>query len=700
VPAHTMRPWSTILAAIRNSRSPETLPGQILETALAYCGAQSGGIYRVQDGECTTLSIRDLSLAPDLRHALAVAVPDESRLFRSGLMVQADRAPLGVLAWDGRARADDAVIVLIELDADSGPDLDALNTVGALLSLAVENARLKEDREVESRQDNTLFRVSQAFMSTRELDPLLDLVVSSCVETITNAENCVLHLLDEKSDRLIATRVHFADPSKRSRSRSSALRPGVGAAGLALSTGSVVNISDATLDDRFFPTGNPRRIGALLTAPLIFREHAIGTLSVDSARRGAFDQDDERLLMTLATQAAAAIYNADLFQDLQESLEHLRDTQAQLVQSEKLSAIGQLIAGITHELNNPLAAISGYAQLLQMTDGLDPQVRQDVTRIHEQAQRAARIVRNLLTFAREHTSMRRPTDINLLLQQTLELQAYQFRIENITVDLQLSPEPLAVLGDPHQLQQVFFNLISNARDSMVEASDGGRLTVWTERVDVMVHVHVADTGPGLSETSARHLFEPFYTTKDVGKGTGLGLSICFGIVSDHNGRIWLNDQTPYGAEFVVALPYTQEIPEDSASDLMDQPAHVTNRLVLLVEDEEPVARVVQRVLSQDGHRVLVGRDGEEALHYIHQAQQRGVPFDLVISDIRMPNMDGARLYQEITRQFPSLAAQVLFVTGDSIGSDTHQFLSEHSLPYLMKPFGLGELRSAIDSILQ
>jgi hypothetical protein len=125
VPAHTMRPWSTILAAIRNSRSPETLPGQILETALAYCGAQSGGIYRVQDGECTTLSIRDLSLAPDLRHALAVAVPDESRLFRSGLMVQADRAPLGVLAWDGRARADDAVIVLIELDADSGPDLDA-----------------------------------------------------------------------------------------------------------------------------------------------------------------------------------------------------------------------------------------------------------------------------------------------------------------------------------------------------------------------------------------------------------------------------------------------------------------------------------------------------------------------------------------------------------------------------------------------
>ena len=140
---------------------------------------------------------------------------------------------------------------------------------------------------------------------------------------------------------------------------------------------------------------------------MIFREHAIGTLSCDSARPRAFDQDDERLLMTLATQAAAAIYNADLFQDLQESLEHLRDTQAQLVQSEKLSAIGQLIAGITHELNNPLAAISGYAQLLQMTDGLDPQVRQDVTRIHEQAQRAARIVRNLLTFAREHSSMRR-----------------------------------------------------------------------------------------------------------------------------------------------------------------------------------------------------------------------------------------------------------------------------------------------------
>jgi signal transduction histidine kinase/ActR/RegA family two-component response regulator len=664
-----------------------------------YSGASGGGIYRAQEGEFTTLSYKNLPDAPDLRGALGAATPDESGLFRSGLATQ-QGADLGVLAWDGKAGADDAVLLVLRYAGDISPDLSGLSALGAMLSLALENARLREERELEIRQNNTLFRVSQAFMSTMELGPLLDLVVTSCVETITNAENCVLHLLDESSERLVATRVYFADPSKRARSRSSALRPGVGAAGLALSTGNVVNIADATQDARFFPTGNPRKIGSLLTAPMVFREHSIGTLSCDSARPHAFDQDDERLLMTLATQAAAAIYNADLFQDLQESLEHLRDTQAQLVQSEKLSAIGQLIAGITHELNNPLAAISGYAQLLQMTDGLDPQIRQDVTRIHEQAQRAARIVRNLLTFAREHSSMRRPADINLLLQQTLELQSYQLRIENISVELRLSDEPLAVIGDPHQLQQVFFNLISNARDAMSQSSSGGRLTVWTERADRMVHVHIADSGPGVTAETKRHLFEPFYTTKQVGKGTGLGLSICFGIVRDHDGRIWLNEEASEGAEFVVALPYTDEIPERSATEPIDQAAHVTNRLVLLVEDEEPVARVVQRVLMQNGHRVLVGRDGEEALHYVRQAQQRGVPFDLVISDIRMPNMGGARLYEEIVRGFPRLADRMLFITGDSIGSGTHQFLADNNLPYLMKPFSLGELRDAIDSLMQ
>ncbi|NLT74653.1 MAG: response regulator [Chloroflexi bacterium] len=695
--SRTPESWSAGLARIR-SRNAESLPAHILDVALDYSRAEGGGIYSIDEKGFSCLREHNLPQTPDLARAREAAALDQSGLFLRGV-IRAPEVSLGVLAWRSRTSSGDTVLLVLRYGATS-PDERLLDSLGAMLSLALETASMREERDAEAKQENVLFRVSQAFMSTVELDPLLDLVVSSCVETIANAKNCVLHLLDEAGERLVATRVLFAEGDRRvPRARSSALRPGIGAAGLALSTGSVVNIADATQDTRFFPTGNQRHIGSLLTAPIIFREHPIGTLSVDSSHPNAFDHDDERLLMTLATLAAAAIYNADLFQDLQDSLEHLRDTQAQLIQSEKLSAIGQLIAGITHELNNPLAAISGYAQLLQMTDGLDPQVRQDVTRIHEQAQRAARIVRNLLTFAREHSSMRRPTDINLLLQQTLELQAYQLRIENISVELQLSDDALAVMGDPHQLQQVFFNLISNARDAMTASSGGGRLRVWTERAGHMVHVHIADSGPGLSEETKRHLFEPFYTTKEVGKGTGLGLSICFGIVGEHNGRIWANEESVEGAEFVVALPYTDEVPESSAEDEVDQSPRVTNKLVLLVEDEEPVARVVQRVLNQDGHRVLLGRDGEEALRYLRQAHERGVPFDLVISDIRMPNMGGARLYEEIQTYYPGLEGRVLFITGDSIGSSTHFFLTRKNLPYLMKPFGLGELRTAIDELL-
>lgn len=673
---------------------PKEVCRSVLQAALQSGDPAGGAMYRRGQGErelLCSVGERPRGSPPDTGRASG---PPAKEPYVLATDPQEDGSWRVTLTWPGPRDGD----IALALWFHSRPDVGYLDALGMVVGLAMENGRLRRGTERELRQGELLYRVSQAFTSTLDLQTLLDLAVALVAERMESAENCVVHLLHPESDLLVARSVSSKEKAAAPSGGDTPLRPGLGAAGLALLTGRVINIGNVHEDARFLPRVGSR-IGSLLTAPLVMRGESIGTLTVSSSRPYAFGEEDERLLMTLAILAGTAIHNVNLVASLQKSLDELRDTQAQLLQSEKLSALGQLIAGITHEINNPLAAISGYAQLLKMNDDLDPQTRQDVTRIYEQAQRAARIVRNLLTFAREHQSMQRPTDVNALLRTTIELLAYQLRVEGISVSLHLAPETMSVMADPYQLQQVFFNLISNARDAMVTNSDGGRLTVTTARVGSTVRICIGDTGPGLTPEAKQHLFEPFFTTKEVGRGTGLGLSICFGIVSDHAGRIYLAESDATGAEFAVELPHTDQPPHDDDEITADHLEYLANRLILLVEDEEPIARVIHRVLLRDGHRAVVTRDGNEALAYLRRAQERGVPFDLIISDVKMPNMDGAELYRHILLEYPQMTNRILYMTGDSISPSTRSFLGEYGLPFLIKPFDLGELRQAISDNL-
>ncbi len=696
-----MNPTRQLLATIGTLRTmgaksdwTATFGNGFLVAMMQEMNAVRGAIHWLGQGQ-----IELLAECPVEAATLSQPAPELIRLHKTDLCTQAlvedaEDGTKAVLAWPGAP--GEQFVLQMAWPRGTHVDQDRLSLWRALLACAVENGQLAAARDREMRHNELIFRVSQAFMSTVNLRELVDLIVALVADTFKRADNCILHLLDTDSDLLVAMSVSSKALATPPRSDATPLRTGVGAAGLALLTGQIVNIGDVSKDDRFLARPHSRRIASLLTAPLVVRTQTIGTLTVDSSEPYAFDEEDERLLLTLASLAATAIDNADLVKNLQQSLNELRDTQAQLLQSEKLSALGQLISGITHEINNPLAAISGYAQLLRMSDGLDPQTRQDATRIYEQAQRAARIVRNLLTFAREHRSMQRPTDVNRLLQQSVEVIAYQLRVEGIAVDLKLAPETLGVMGDPYQLQQVFLNLMANARDAMVQAHGGGRLTVHTELDGATVRIRIVDTGPGLTPEAKQHLFEPFFTTKEVGKGTGLGLAICFGIISAHAGRIYLADTDRPGAEFVVELPHAPQLSQIAQDEELTEMTGLTNRLVLLVEDEEPVARIVQRVLSREGHRTVVTHDGQEALNYLRRAREGQIPFDLIISDIRMPNMDGVELYDVILNEYPDMRENVLFMTGDSISPTTRAFLDEQGVPVLIKPFDLEELRQAIN----
>lgn len=578
---------------------------------------------------------------------------------------------------------------------------DALDALGRVIALGCAYAQLDEQMGHRTRESEALYNVSRAFMSTLDLTHLLNLVVHSAVDTIPTAKNCVLHLLEEETGELHPKAISFMGAVRQDVTGRSRMRIGQGVAGITLETGHVVNVPDVANDPRFIRVGKTRSFASMMVAPLRLGERRIGTLSIDSDRTHAFSASDERWVMTLATQAAVAIENARLVEDLQRSLHDLKATQKQLIQSEKLSAIGQLIAGVAHELNNPLTAVMGYTQLLQMSSTIDEAVRRDLEKIYAQAQRAAKIVQNLLTFARQHKAERQYVDINEMLQRTLELRMYQLRVENIDVVTELDDDTLGTLADPNQLQSVFLNLINNAQDAMTEYRRNGKLKVVTRRAGDNVRIEFADNGPGLTPEAKQHIFEPFFTTKEVGKGTGLGLSICFGIVSKQGGRIWAESEEGQGATFIIELPASEKPSDESIAQQDIEPPVVAakGKFILVVDDEDDVGVFVRRALMQDGHRVLLARDGNTALDHVAKARERGTLFDLIISDVKMPGLSGPVLYERIRQVEPKLAKRMILTTGDTMSEDTQQFLQESALPYLVKPFEINKLRQLMMRVL-
>lgn len=386
-----------------------------------------------------------------------------------------------------------------------------------------------------------------------------------------------------------------------------------------------------------------------------------------------------------------------------------RRLEQQLMQSEKLSALGQLVAGVAHELNNPLTSVSGYSQLLLREHALPEQVHQDIKHIFVQSERAARIVQNLLLFAREHKPERVEVNLNELVKSTLSLRAYQFRVDNISVVTQLDPVLPITVADPHQIQQVILNLINNAHQAIVARGGSGTLTLRTRQVSrttddgadgpsQMLLLEVVDTGVGIPERDLLRIFDPFFTTKPVGQGTGLGLSICFGIIREHEGRIWAESTLGVGTTVSVELPLRLERELTTTNGV--GPETTTNESgkvhrILVVDDEEPVGALLGRLLRELGHSTKVVISGEMALEALDQEA-----FDLILTDVKMPGMSGFDLYDEVQRRNSELANRVIFVTGDILAPMTQSRISQMGNPYIAKPFGIEQLQALVRTMLQ
>jgi len=367
--------------------------------------------------------------------------------------------------------------------------------------------------------------------------------------------------------------------------------------------------------------------------------------------------------------------------------------QEQLIQSEKMSAIGQLVSGVAHELNNPLAGISAFAQLLLAEKKFPPDQRTAAETIYSEARRASRIVQNLLTFARQHKAEKVPTTINQVLDDTLELRGYELRVRGIDVRREYDDSLADTMADAHQLQQVFLNLITNAEQAM-EQRDGHhhRLTVRTRRNGEAVRIEVEDTGGGIPANLIERIFNPFFTTKPTGSGTGLGLSISLGIVREHEGRIWAENVASSGARFIVELPIIQP----RASGEMPATTHVQaasgndSLRVLVVDDEASVRVSLQRYLAGRGHHVETTASGEDALVRLRDAK-----YDAVIVDMRMPDLSGEQLYERLRSGDPGHAERVIFTTGDLVNEQMKRFLDGTGRPCVPKPFEFASFDQAL-----
>jgi signal transduction histidine kinase len=370
-----------------------------------------------------------------------------------------------------------------------------------------------------------------------------------------------------------------------------------------------------------------------------------------------------------------------------------RRLQDQLIQSEKMSAIGQLIAGIAHDLNNPLASVVGFADFLGEVPSVPPALREPLTVIREEAERASNIVKNLLSFARKQEHQRRPTALQPLLDATFVLLRNQLMAHRVEAVVEVEPDLPMPDIDPNQIQQVFVNLINNAAQAIASTGRPGRVLVRARRWLDGVAIDVIDDGPGMSEGLASQVFEPFFTTKPEGKGTGLGLSISQGILREHGGRIMLSTEEGRGSTFTVQLPLATSPPPPAQATGGGTP---TKRLRVLVVDDEPhILHYMRATLDAWGHVPVVARNGREGLDLADREH-----FDLVISDLRMPELSGREFYEELARRHPALATRVVFSTGDTVRGDTLAFLESLDRPYLHKPFSLAELRTLLATVAQ
>ncbi len=380
-----------------------------------------------------------------------------------------------------------------------------------------------------------------------------------------------------------------------------------------------------------------------------------------------------------------------------EDITDRKDSDFRLAESERLASIGELSAGVAHEINNPLTSIVLYSQML-LDEDIPDEIRNDLQVVSSQAYRAAKIVRNLLQFARKSDPEKRPLSIGWLIRRSLEMKSHEFNINSITVIENVPDDLPLILMDEHLILQVLLNVLTNAEQACASAHGRGNITVSVSNSGGLVDIAIQDDGPGISTDEMAKIFQPFFTTKETGLGTGLGLSVSHGILVQHEGNIWAESELGSGTTIHIELPLTADM--DLTTMTTDpKPESVTGSgrstsHVLVVDDEADLRAVLIKQFELRRYNVDQAGDGEEAWRKL-----QSLDYDCILLDLRMPGMGGQELYEKISFKHPDLIRSIIFITGDTVNPATKAFLSGVTNPVMSKPFDFRELEQLVVSVI-
>lgn len=394
--------------------------------------------------------------------------------------------------------------------------------------------------------------------------------------------------------------------------------------------------------------------------------------------------------------------------------------QGELVQAQKMDAIAVLVAGVSHELNNPLAAIVAFSDLIRRDERLPEELRADAEMLVSEAARTRRIVSNLLDFARQRPPERHPTPLTVLVGSVIELQSYALHDGRIGIEVDLDADLPAVELDRSQVQLALMNLVQNAVQALRSAGGSGRVRITgrqvADAVPARVRIAVEDDGPGVPVEHRDRLFVPFFTTREQGQGTGLGLPVSFGIVSAHGGSLWFEEpESGRGARFVIELPVqatnTDAPPPDPGPPAGPPPRDTTDpagahdsgaaggerrrRRVLVLDDEPAIRTFLGRALEMHGIEAVTAASGPEAIEIA-----RSTPFDAMLCDHRMAGMGGTAVYEALEREQPALARHFVFMTGDVLHAELREFATRRGIALLAKPFDLATVAEVVRGVLE
>lgn len=530
---------------------------------------------------------------------------------------------------------------------------------------------------------NTLMNAVHRFLDLKEVYKVaLDMIM-----TLENVDMAMIYLVDkERNEAVLQAERNLPEFYVE---RAGRIPHPKGITWKVIDSGAILNIEDAQKSPHIGAAGRELGHHSILGIPVLSGDDVIGVIWFLSYKERKFSEREVSLLSSLGDQIALAVAKAKM-------LEEIKSAQEQLIQSEKLASLGQLISSIAHEINNPLTPIVGYSQALLSQPDIDDKSRRSLEVIHSSAERVVKIIEKLLSFSRTYKPLRVYEDINYLIEQSLEFREYQLQLDNVEIVRDLDPELPKTMVDPNQIQQVFTNVILNAEQAIGESKGGGRITVRTRvRKGNTIEISLSDTGPGIPHGLVGKLFDPFFTTKEPGKGTGLGLSVSYGIIKEHGGDIQAFSEEGEGTTFVIELPVLEwetGAGKDKQSAIPRSPNTIKGKRILVVEDEEIVVDLIRGILEgADGH-VDIARNGQEALEIMDSNA-----YDLVICDIKMPEINGFDLYNEIKTANPDLARRVVFMTGDP-GEETIAFLNETGNEFITKPFKVGSFRARINDV--